>query len=113
MYKFWNFKNQSLAKELFDYFNLSTDLIPEIINTFEDQGRLSYEASKETGIKEGTPISYRAGDQPNNAFSLNVLNSGEFAATAGTSGVVYGVFDKPVFDKQMRVNTFFLFHRYL
>ena len=61
---------------------------------------------KKTGIKEGTPISYRAGDQPNNAFSLNVLNSGEFAATAGTSGVVYGVFDKPVFDKQMRVNTF-------
>ena len=56
---FWNFKNQSLAKELFDYFNLSTDLIPEIVNTFEDQGRLSYEASKETGIKEGTPISYR------------------------------------------------------
>ena len=103
---FWNFKNQSLAKELFDYFNLSTNLIPEIVNTFEDQGRLSNKASKEIGIKEGTPISYRAGDQPNNAFSLNVLKSGEFAATAGTSGVVYGVFDKPVFDDQMRVNTF-------
>ena len=103
---FWNFKTQKLGNELFDYFNLSSDFIPEIVDTFQEQGVLSNRAAKEVGLKEGIPISYRAGDQPNNAFSLNVLNSGEFAATAGTSGVVYGVFDKPVFDKNMRVNTF-------
>ena len=74
--------------------------------TFSIQGKLSKSAAAELGMQEGTAVSYRAGDQPNNAFSLNVLNTGEIAATAGTSGVVYGVIDKPNFDPLSRVNPF-------
>ena len=62
--------------------------------------------AKELGLKEGTPITYRAGDQPNNALSLNVFNPGEIASTAGTSGVVYGVNGEVNYDPQSRVNTF-------
>ena len=70
------------------------------------QGEVSAAAAKELGLKEGTPITYRAGDQPNNALSLNVFNPGEIASTAGTSGVVYGVLDQLDYDKKSRVNTF-------
>ncbi|MDO7848645.1 FGGY family carbohydrate kinase [Hymenobacter sp. M29] len=103
---FWNFKQQAIAQELLDYYGISTDLLPEVVETFSVQGHLSAEAAQELGLTAGTPISYRAGDQPNNAFSLNVLNPGEIAATAGTSGVVYGITAAPASDPASRVNAF-------
>ncbi|MBN2697989.1 MAG: carbohydrate kinase [Bacteroidales bacterium] len=102
----WNFKENNVADFLLDYFGISPDMIPEIVPTFSEQGRLSRSAAEELGLIRGIPVSYRAGDQPNNAFSLNVLNPGEIAATAGTSGVVYGVSDEVKFDPESRVNTF-------
>ena len=102
----WNFMRNELATELFDYYGFSTDLIPTIVNTFSEQADVSAHVAKELGLASGTPVSYRAGDQPNNAFSLNVLEPGEVAANGGTSGVVYGIGDKPQPDKQSRVNSF-------
>ena len=102
----WNFMRNELATELFDYYGFSTDLIPTIVNTFSKQAGVSSQVAKELGLAPGTSISYRAGDQPNNAFSLNVLEPGEVAANGGTSGVVYGIGDKPQPDKQSRVNSF-------
>ncbi|MBC8084204.1 MAG: carbohydrate kinase [Hymenobacter sp.] len=103
---FWNFKRQALAQELLDHYDLSADLLPDVVDTFSVQGQLSAEAAAALGLTAGTPISYRAGDQPNNAFSLNVLHPGEVAATAGTSGVVYGITDAPAADPHSRVNAF-------
>lgn len=102
----WDFKEKKPAKFLLDYFGFSEDLLPDIVPTFSVQSTVSAEAAKELGLKEGTPISYRAGDQPNNAVSLNVFNPGEIASTAGTSGVVYGVLGNVNYDKRSRVNTF-------
>ena len=102
----WNFKENDVADFLLDYYGFSKSLIPEIRSTFSEQGRVSLAASKELGIEAGIPVTYRAGDQPNNALSLNVFNPGEIAATAGTSGVVYGVNGSVNFDPQSRVNTF-------
>ncbi|MFC1490728.1 xylulokinase [Candidatus Latescibacterota bacterium] len=102
----WNFKRQAIADELLDYYGISKDIIPDVVPTFSVQGELTREAAAELGLKPGVKISYRAGDQPNNALSLNVLNPGEIAATAGTSGVVYGVGDKVNYDPESRVNTF-------
>jgi xylulokinase len=102
----WDFQEQDLAITLLHYFGISTDLIPEVAPTFSVQGELTKSAADELGLHAGTKIAYRAGDQPNNALSLNVLNPGELAATAGTSGVVYGVGDKPDYDPKSRVNTF-------
>ena len=103
---FWNFKRQAIAQDLLDYYGISADLLPEVVETFSVQGRLSAGAAQELGLTAGTPISYRAGDQPNNAFSLNVLNPGEVAATAGTSGVVYGINETNTPDPRSRVNSF-------
>lgn len=103
---FWDYKDNSIAKELLDYYNISSDLLPPAKNSFDLHGELTLSAAKTLGLKKGTKVTYRAGDQPNNAFSLNVLNPGEVAATAGTSGVVYGIADNPVYDPQSRVNTF-------
>ena len=102
----WDFKEKRPAKFLFDYFGFSEDVIAPIVPTFAVQSEVSAAAAAETGLKEGTPISYRAGGQPNNALSLNVFNPGEIASTAGTSGVVYGVLDEVNYDPKSRVNTF-------
>ncbi|MGE0019108.1 MAG: xylulokinase [Draconibacterium sp.] len=102
----WDFQQNSVASFLFDNYGFSNDIIPEIVPTFSVQGKLSEAAAKELGLSAKTTISYRAGDQPNNALSLNVLNPGEIAATAGTSGVVYGVSEEIKYDPQSRVNTF-------
>lgn len=103
---FWDFKNNSIAGFLMDYYGFDSSLIADIKPTFAEQGRVSAAAAQELGLKEGTPITYRAGDQPNNALSLNVFNPGEIASTAGTSGVVYGVNGAVNYDPQSRVNTF-------
>lgn len=103
---FWDFRENSLAGFLLEHYGIPASLIPKIVPTFTEQGRLSGQVAEELGLLKGTPISYRAGDQPNNAFSLNVLNPGEIAATAGTSGVVYGVSDEVKYDPESRVNTF-------
>jgi len=103
---FWDFKNNQVADFLMDYYGFDASLIADIVPTFSVQSEVCAEAAKELGLKVGTPITYRGGDQPNNALSLNVLNPGEIAATAGTSGVVYGVLGEVNYDKQSRVNTF-------
>lgn len=103
---FWDFKNNEVAGFLMKYFGFDQSLIADIVPTFGIQSEVSAAAATELGLKAGTPISYRGGDQPNNALSLNVLNPGEIAATAGTSGVVYGVLGEVNYDKQSRVNTF-------
>lgn len=103
---FWDFKTQSVSEDVLSYYGIPKSFIPEIKPIFGLQGEVSAKAAKELGLKEGTPLTYRAGDQPNNAASLNVFNPGEIASTAGTSGVVYGVLDKLDYDKKSRVNTF-------
>ncbi|MBQ9231291.1 MAG: carbohydrate kinase [Prevotella sp.] len=103
---FWDFKNNQVADFLMKYYGFDASLIADIVPTFGIQSEVSAEAAAELGLKAGTPISYRGGDQPNNALSLNVLNPGEIAATAGTSGVVYGVLGEVNYDKQSRVNMF-------
>ncbi len=102
----WDFKERNTAKFVLDYYGIDSSLVPDIVPTFSVQCEVSAKAAVETGLKEGTPISYRAGDQPNNALSLNVFNPGEIASTAGTSGVVYGVLGNVGYDKKSRVNTF-------
>ena len=103
---FWDFKNNEVAKFLMEYYGFDSSLIAAIKPTFSEQGRVTTFAAAELGLKEGTPVTYRAGDQPNNALSLNVFNPGEIASTAGTSGVVYGVNGAVNYDPQSRVNTF-------
>ncbi len=102
----WDFVKKEPAQFLLDYYGFDKSLLPAIVPTFAVQSQVSTAAAAELGLKAGTPISYRAGDQPNNAVSLNVFNPGEIASTAGTSGVVYGVLGDVNYDPKSRVNTF-------
>jgi len=103
---FWDFIRDDISGSLLDFYGFDRDIIPTVKPSFSIQGRLSASAASELGLTPGIPVSYRAGDQPNNALSLNVLNPGEVAATAGTSGVIYGVTDTGKPDRLSRVNTF-------
>lgn len=103
---FWNFRENDLSGMLMDEFGFQKEMAAELAPTFGIQGLVTGKAAKELGLKPGIPVAYRAGDQPNNALSLNVLQPGEIATTAGTSGVVYGVSDTVKYDPQSRVNSF-------
>ncbi len=102
----WDYPKEGLATSLLDYYGFPQDLVSQVVPTFSEQAGVSRRAAEELGLKPGTPVAYRAGDQPNNAWSLRVLDPGDVATTAGTSGVVYGVADGPAHDPKSRVNTF-------
>ena len=102
----WDFKKNRVSESLLSQLGIPADLIADLVPTFGEQGRLTVEAAAELGLAPDIPICYRAGDQPNNALSLNVLNPGEVAATAGTSGVVYGISDQVCTDPKSRINIF-------
>jgi xylulokinase len=103
---FYDFVSNRLSKDVIDYFGFDESLFPTLKPVFSSHGELSKEVAEQLQLKAGIPITYKAGDQPNNALSLNVLQPGEVAATAGTSGVIYGVTDKLTYDQQSRINTF-------
>ena len=102
----WNFQQHAPAHFLLDHWGMRRDLLPDLVPVTGIQGSVGKEAAAATGLASGTPVCYRAGDQPNNALALNVLKPGEAAATGGTSGVVYAVADQPIFDAAARVNCF-------
>lgn len=102
----WNFVERRPSHEIWQAALADTATIPPLAPTFGEQGRITAEIAQRTGIPKGTPVTYRAGDQPNNALSLNVFHPGELAAVAGTSGVLYGITDQPTIDPLQRVNTF-------
>lgn len=103
---FWDFKRNALSADVMSHYGFDASMIPELCPTFGIQGELTASVAKELGLTAGTPVTYRAGDQPNNALSLGVLEPGEIASTAGTSGVVYGVLGEVAYDPKSRVNTF-------
>lgn len=102
----WNFKNDDISKEVLDYYGFDASLFPGVQDVFSEHGLLKAFVAEPLGLPAGIPVTYKAGDQPNNALSLNVLNPGEVAATAGTSGVIYGVSDERTYDPLSRVNSF-------
>lgn len=103
---FWDFKQNAVSEDVMQHFGFDRSLIADIVPTFSIQSHVCKAVADLLGLAEGTPIAYRAGDQPNNALSLNVMKPGEIAATGGTSGVVYGVLDEVNYDPKSRVNTF-------
>ncbi|WP_192821881.1 xylulokinase [Rufibacter sp. LB8] len=103
---FWDFQKDEVSQDVLDYFGFSHNIIPDIRPLFSSHGEVTAAVAEKLNLKKGIPVAYKSGDQPNNALSLNVLNPGEVAATAGTSGVIYGVSDQLVHDSQSRVNTF-------
>ncbi|RYY04542.1 MAG: carbohydrate kinase [Gammaproteobacteria bacterium] len=102
----WDFKENRVATELLNHWEIDSSVIPNIVPSFGIQGTVKADVAAALGLNTNVKVCYRSGDQPNNAFSLNVLEPGEVAATAGTSGVIYGVTDKPAADVDSRVNTF-------
>jgi xylulokinase len=103
---FWDFQENSVSKDLLKYYGFDESIIPDIRPVFSEHGKVTPLIADILEIKAGTPVTYKAGDQPNNALSLDVLNPGEIAATAGTSGVVYAVSDQISYDPQSRINSF-------
>lgn len=103
---FWDFPENKISEKLLNFYGIDSDICANIVPTFGIQGLVTKEAANQLGLKEGTPVAYRAGDQPNNALSLNVLQPGEIASTCGTSGVVYGINDQLNYDPLSRINIF-------
>ncbi|MBO0342307.1 MAG: FGGY family carbohydrate kinase [Bacteroidota bacterium] len=102
----WDFKENQLAAWLLENSGVDSSLVPEIRSSFSEQGTVSKKGALESGLPEGIPIMYRAGDQPNNALALNVMEPGQVAATGGTSGVVYAISEQQSTTEHTRINSF-------
>ena len=102
----WDFKSSHPAKDLMTYYGFPESIFPPVHPLFSDHGSLTATVAEELGLGTHVKVTYKAGDQPNNAYSLGVLHVGDIATTAGTSGVVYGISDELKFDKENRVNSF-------
>lgn len=102
----WDFVENGLSADVMNHYGFDASMVPALCPTFGVQGGVTATAAEELGLAAGIPVTYRAGDQPNNALSLGVLEPGEIASTAGTSGVVYGVLGEVAYDPKSRVNTF-------
>jgi xylulokinase len=103
---FWDFKKDQISEDVMNAFGFDYSLIPKVQDLFSSHGKVSAAVAQQLAIPDNIPVTYKAGDQPNNALSLNVLEPGEVAANAGTSGVIYAVTDKLFADKFSRVNSF-------
>ena len=103
---FWDFSKEEVSKDIFNYFGWEEAILPPIQPVFSEHGTVLTSVAEKLGLTPGIPVTYKAGDQQNNAWSLQVLSPGEVAATAGTSGVIYAVTDQLAYDKLSRVNTF-------
>ena len=103
---FWDFKEHSVSKDILEYFDFDPSFFPPEKPVFSEHGKLKEAVASRLSLTAGIPVTYKAGDQPNNALSLNVLQPGEVAATAGTSGVIYGVSDVLEYDAHSRINSF-------
>lgn len=103
---FWDFQSNTLSADVMAHFGFDEDILPPVQPLFGEHGRLTQKVAQQLKLKTGIPVTYKSGDQPNNALSLNVLKPGEVAATAGTSGVIFAVSDKLIYDRESRVNTF-------
>ena len=104
----WDYKNNETANWLLDFYGIDSNLTPSIVDNFTNQGLTNSKASEETGLNIGVPITYRAGDQPNNALALNVFDNGEVAASGGTSGVIYSITNNIKSKEPSRINHFLL-----
>jgi xylulokinase len=102
----WDYKENKVANWLLDYYGIDQSMTPTIVENFTNQGELNDKGAAATGLPVGIPVVYRAGDQPNNALSLNILKPGEVAATGGTSGVIYAVTDQLKSKETSRINSF-------
>ena len=103
---FWDYKKDKISTELLNYYGIKESIFPEIVPSFGYQCCVDEKGANDTGLTPNTPINYRAGDQPNNALSLNVLTPGQIAATAGTSGVIYAVSSNILTSESERINNF-------
>lgn len=103
---FWDFKSSSVSDDVINYYGFDKSVLPHRHELFSEHGKVTASVAQKLDLSEGIPVSYKAGDQPNNALALNVLHPGEVAATAGTSGVIYGVSDALTYDDESRINTF-------
>ena len=97
----WDYDSNSVSREILELYKIDSKIIPNIVETIGNLGSVSEDKCKIFGFRKDVKITYRSGDQPNNAFSLNVLNPGEIAATAGTSAVIYSVTDKNIYDPNL------------
>lgn len=103
---FWDFKENSISEDVMNFYGFNKTIIPLIKPVFAEHGHLGSKQAEVLNLRKGIPVTYKAGDQPNNALSLNVLKPGEVAANGGTSGVIYGVSDQLTFDRESRINSF-------
>lgn len=97
---------RSWSGEVLSKLGIDPELLPEVRESADLAGEITAEAAAATGLLEGTPVVYGAGDNAAAAVGTGVVDNGKAFITLGTSGVLYAHSDSVLIDKAGRVNTF-------
>jgi len=91
---------KSWSEEVLQLTNLTdiSNILPEIRNPWELAGEVNIQASKETGLRVGTPVAVGAGDICSSALGAGAVKPGQLCMIIGTAGIYELVTDTPVMD---------------
>ncbi len=98
--------NRCWSDEVLEKLDIDKSLLAKVYESPEVTGTITAEASKLTGLNEGTIVVGGAGDNAAAAVGTGVVTDGTAFTTIGTSGVVFAHTSEMSIDKAGRVHTF-------
>ena len=91
------------SEKLLDGFGIPKEKLPRTVEPGSQVGELTSKASKETGLKEGTPIVAGGGDQQCAALGVGVVKEGMLKSTTGTGTFILAHSNTVRLDPGLRV----------
>lgn len=98
-------KNRVWCSELFRRLGLREDIWPQVYESSAIAGQVTEEAARATGLSQKTVVIYGAGDSMAALTGNGVIEKGVMACNIGTSSQLAVVSDVPIFDPQLRIQT--------
>lgn len=90
------------SEEMFQFFGFSPPLLPEVLPSDEIIGKITREASDQTGIPAATPVVNGSADHTAASLGAGVVRPGQVTAIIGTAGVISVCSDRPLPDDKNR-----------
>ncbi len=86
------------SKKMCQMFGINMDLLPEIIKSTDEAGKLTANAASELGLCEGTPVFGGGGDATLIGIGSGCVRTGQTHIYSGTSGWVSTIVDRQIVD---------------
>lgn len=99
-------KKRKWSEDVLSAFGINKEALPVVYESVQITGKITPEAARETGLKEGIPVVGGGGDQAAGGVGNGVVREGLLSSTIGTSGVVFASLNDVKTDPLLRTHTF-------